>query len=124
MTCVVTGNDGRGATVTATTAGVLVQADSDSDGVSDSADLCPGYDDKIDTDNDGIPNGCDDQTITGSYTANNNLVGGLGNDTLSISKNLYNSVGIAALHSNSFNGGKGNDKLMAIAAAILLVRHW
>ena len=33
--------------------------DSDSDGVSDCYDLYPGYDDTLDSDNDGIPDDCD-----------------------------------------------------------------
>lgn len=33
--------------------------DSDGDGVCDRSDICPGHDDKLDFDNDGIPNGCD-----------------------------------------------------------------
>ena len=35
------------------------EADSDNDGVCDSADICAGFDDNADNDNDGIPNGCD-----------------------------------------------------------------
>ena len=34
--------------------------DADSDGVCDANDLCPGSDDLIDTDNNGIPDGCED----------------------------------------------------------------
>ena len=34
--------------------------DSDGDGVPNLTDLCPGHDDLLDTDNDGIPNGCED----------------------------------------------------------------
>ncbi|MCC6147320.1 MAG: thrombospondin type 3 repeat-containing protein, partial [Anaerolineaceae bacterium] len=33
--------------------------DDDNDGVLDGADVCPGFDDTIDTDADGIPDGCD-----------------------------------------------------------------
>ncbi len=33
--------------------------DSDSDGVYDSSDACPGYDDHLDTDTDGTADGCD-----------------------------------------------------------------
>ncbi|MEO8067342.1 MAG: gliding motility-associated C-terminal domain-containing protein, partial [Flavobacteriales bacterium] len=33
--------------------------DSDSDGVCDASDICPGFDDNIDTDGDGTPDGCD-----------------------------------------------------------------
>ena len=34
--------------------------DSDGDGIYDSQDLCPGYDDGIDADNDSKPDGCED----------------------------------------------------------------
>ena len=34
--------------------------DSDGDGVCDDEDICPGFDDNIDADNDGVPDGCDD----------------------------------------------------------------
>lgn len=33
--------------------------DSDDDGVCDTDDVCPGFDDNIDSDGDGIPDGCD-----------------------------------------------------------------
>lgn len=33
--------------------------DDDQDGVCNEVDLCPGYDDRLDADNDGIPDGCD-----------------------------------------------------------------
>ena len=35
------------------------QRDSDNDGVNDADDQCPGYDDNVDADNDGTPDGCD-----------------------------------------------------------------
>ncbi|MCB9857765.1 MAG: hypothetical protein H6818_18940 [Phycisphaerales bacterium] len=34
-------------------------ADADSDGVPDGCDVCPGFDDTVDTDNDSVPDGCD-----------------------------------------------------------------
>jgi len=34
--------------------------DSDGDGVCDSDDVCPGFDDNLDSDNDGTPDGCDE----------------------------------------------------------------
>ncbi|MGB5417249.1 thrombospondin type 3 repeat-containing protein, partial [Algibacter sp.] len=37
-----------------------VVADADGDGVPDADDVCPGFDDNIDTDSDGTPDGCDD----------------------------------------------------------------
>lgn len=37
--------------------------DSDKDGVLNLRDKCPGYDDKVDTDSDGTPDGCDDDEL-------------------------------------------------------------
>lgn len=34
--------------------------DEDGDGVCDADDVCPGFDDTVDSDGDGIPDGCDD----------------------------------------------------------------
>lgn len=46
--------------------------DADGDGVCDANDICPGYDDHIDTDNDGIPDGCEQvlwsHTLAGTTT--------------------------------------------------------
>jgi autotransporter-associated beta strand protein len=46
--------DHTGGTVT-----VGLCPDADGDGVCDADDICPGFDDNIDTDGDGIPDGCD-----------------------------------------------------------------
>ena len=40
-----------------------VIADSDGDGVCDNDDLCPDYDDRLDFDGDGVPDGCDDDPV-------------------------------------------------------------
>ena len=42
------------------------QLDSDGDGISDSSDQCEGFDDSIDVDEDGIPDGCDPFIDTGN----------------------------------------------------------
>ncbi|MBU0484223.1 MAG: lamin tail domain-containing protein [Proteobacteria bacterium] len=71
ITCAVTADDGQGqgnSTVTVITAGVVVQPDSDGDGVPDGSDLCPGGNDNIDIDNDGIPDGCDPSLPLPLYT--------------------------------------------------------
>ncbi|MBU0675046.1 MAG: lamin tail domain-containing protein [Proteobacteria bacterium] len=62
ITCAITADDGQGqgnSTLTVVTAGVVVQPDSDGDGVPDGSDLCPGGNDAIDIDHDGIPDDCD-----------------------------------------------------------------
>jgi hypothetical protein len=38
---------------------IILFTDSDGDGVADSIDKCPGFDDNVDTDGDGTPDGCD-----------------------------------------------------------------
>jgi hypothetical protein len=43
-----------------------VDPDDDNDGVPDDLDICPGFDDNIDTDGDGVPDGCD--ITTGQIT--------------------------------------------------------
>ena len=40
-------------------------ADSDNDGVGDNSDICSGYNDNLDLDSDGIPDGCDDYVENG-----------------------------------------------------------
>ncbi len=45
--------------VTNLTITVVPCSDSDADGVCDPDDICPGFDDNVDTDVDGLPNGCD-----------------------------------------------------------------
>lgn len=53
-------------------AGIFI--DSDGDGVCNILDLCEGYDDNIDTDSDGIPDGCDncDNALIGTPCDDNN----------------------------------------------------
>jgi len=43
----------------------IASNDSDNDGVCDNEDKCPGYDDHIDTDGDGIADGCDNNSREG-----------------------------------------------------------
>ncbi|MFC1633069.1 FxLYD domain-containing protein [Patescibacteria group bacterium] len=40
---------------------LLPARDSDNDGVANAEDICVGFDDKADEDNDGIPDGCEEQ---------------------------------------------------------------
>ena len=87
-------NDGNSCTTNDTTDDdcncVGIFLDSDDDGVCDALDLCPGSDDNQDSDNDGIPNGCDDCnqeligtacndanpcTVNDTYDANCNCTG-------------------------------------------------
>ncbi|TVZ59799.1 putative secreted protein (Por secretion system target) [Flavobacteriaceae bacterium MAR_2010_105] len=47
-------------------------ADTDNDGVCDAYDQCPGQDDSIDTNNNGIPDGCEDLNTCTQQTTNFN----------------------------------------------------
>ena len=42
-------------------------ADDDNDGVCNANDLCPGFDDSLDNDNDGTPDGCDPDSQCGGF---------------------------------------------------------
>jgi flagellin-like protein len=59
ITCTATDEAGNVATGSFTVT-VSPPPDSDGDGVPDSQDQCPGYDDNVDVDVDGISDGCDD----------------------------------------------------------------
>ena len=64
-----------------------VSVDSDGDGVCDVLDICEGHDDNIDSDGDGIPDGCDDNNCMQSSTnfAENQLAhSGSGSSSTSI----------------------------------------
>ncbi|MEC8381312.1 MAG: glycine-rich protein, partial [Myxococcota bacterium] len=65
--CLVTPTDGtdQGGGNSATI--MITQSDSDGDGVPDADDMCPGFDDNLDSNNNGIPDGCE-SSIVYSYT--------------------------------------------------------
>ena len=45
-------------------------ADADNDGVCDADDICPGFDDNLDDDNDGTPDGCDPDSQCAGFAVN------------------------------------------------------
>ena len=57
--CTVTPNDGSIDGPSDSASVTVVSGDSDGDGVPDFEDLCPGYDDSIDANGNGIPDGCE-----------------------------------------------------------------
>lgn len=61
-------------------------ADSDNDGVCNAEDICPGFDDGVDSDNDGIPDGCDADcnVVTGVFSTNPLTHSGGGNSSSTI----------------------------------------
>jgi len=91
------------------------QCDNDDDGVINSLDICRGFDDDIDTDNDGVPDGCDlDDDNDGILDAiecplsSTNLA--LNATATQSSENLSNAVasnaidGDLATHNHTLNG--------------------
>jgi len=54
--------DECGRSVSCTQQMTVVNCDSDGDGICDPDDVCMGYDDAVDTNNNGTPDGCEDQT--------------------------------------------------------------
>ena len=63
-------------------------ADSDNDGVCDSEDECPGFDDGVDTNGNGVPDGCESttcQTYTDNFSGNALSHSGSGSNSSSLS---------------------------------------
>jgi hypothetical protein len=58
-TCTVTPDDGDDSGPTGTASVTVVSLDSDGDGVLDVDDVCPGFDDTVDTNGNGVPDGCE-----------------------------------------------------------------
>jgi len=66
-TCTVTPDDGDASGPTGTASVTVVSLDSDGDGVLDVDDVCPGFDDTVDTNGNGVPDGCEEFQLFG-YT--------------------------------------------------------
>jgi hypothetical protein len=64
---------------------VGTEMDSDNDGVCDALDICPGGDDNADADNDGIPDFCDCNAASTSFSTNPLTHSGSGSSSTSIS---------------------------------------
>jgi hypothetical protein len=89
--------------------------DSDNDGVCDTDDQCPGEDDTIDDNNNGIPDGCENTSSCTEYTdnfANNTLThsgGGSNSTTLNFSSNSQD-VSFSISNINEKLKGKASSK--------------
>ena len=62
--------------------------DSDGDGVCDSEDVCPGGDDNVDLDGNGVPDDCDCISATKTFNTNQLSHSGVGNNSVSIGFNV------------------------------------
>ena len=63
-------------------------SDSDNDGVCDAYDECPGFDDSVDTNGNGVPDGCETstcQTYTDNFSGNSLSHSGSGSNSSSLS---------------------------------------
>ncbi len=65
--CTLTPTDGLDAGPAASASATIQVPDSDGDGVYDDADQCPGYDDNLDTNTNGVPDDCEFSLVF-SYT--------------------------------------------------------
>ena len=63
---------GNAAVEVTRTVNVTLCTDSDGDGVCDNIDQCPGYDDNIDINGNGIPDGCDSECLEFTTSFNTN----------------------------------------------------
>lgn len=67
--------------------------DADNDGVPDNSDICPGHDDNVDTDGNGIPDGCDGGTPNPGMYISGHSIRFLGIDGVGwggeIGRNMY-----------------------------------
>lgn len=66
-TCLVTPNDGSEDGAFASASTDAISGDSDGDGVLDPDDVCPGYDDNLDSNGNSVPDGCEN-SLTFGYT--------------------------------------------------------
>ena len=86
-------------------------ADGDIDGVCDINDVCPGYDDTIDSDNDGIPDGCDDcESVISEFTTNPLTHSGNGSSSTSLSLNNQTDISFTISQLGARTGGKPSNR--------------
>ena len=98
--CTVTPFDGIDNGNAGTNTVIIAAEDSDGDGVLDDEDLCPGYDDYLDSNNNGLPDGCE-TSFTYSYT------GGMQTWTVPSDVTMVSFVAYGAQGSNGSAGNGG-----------------
>ena len=96
-------------------------SDADGDGVCDANDQCPGFDDTIDTNGNGIPDGCESSCT--EYTANfiNNPLthsgSGSGTTTLSFPTNSQNVSFTISGISQKLKGKRGSEYIEGVTVS-------
>ena len=80
--------------------------DGDGDGVGDSSDVCPGFDDNVDTDSDGTPDGCDPfpSSNTEATVVINGCDTGIVNEFVTNGANFNDLIGAAAFPGSRNHG--------------------
>ncbi len=76
----------------------VVNADADGDGVCDQVDACPGFDDNIDTNNNGVPDACESAKLCTSGSSLN-----LGSSSTQATINVWNCGGASLAYTVSDN---------------------
>jgi hypothetical protein len=101
-TCFVIPFDGATNGISGSDSVTIAAEDSDGDGVLDIDDLCPGYDDTLDSNSNGIPDGCE-VSFSFSYTG--------GMQTWTVPTDVFmvsfDTYGAQGAHGNAGNGGLG-----------------
>lgn len=81
--------------------------DADNDGVCDTDDLCPGFDDTVDSDFDGIPDGCDEEYCPIDYVSDLDWQGTPLNGSGPVIKDLSNNYRPLTINGRVFEKGLG-----------------
>lgn len=100
-TCVVTPNDGSEDGAFASASTDSINGDSDGDGVLDPDDVCPGYDDNLDSNGNSVPDGCENSLTFGYTGAPQSFI--VPSNVTSISIECYGAKGWSGSHP----GGEG-----------------
>lgn len=84
--------------------------DTDGDGVCDTDDVCPGFDDNIDTDGDGTPDGCDNSNctpVTNNFPTASLTHSGTGSSSTSLSyAQVQNDISFTISDLNAVTNGQ------------------
>lgn len=92
--------------------------DSDGDGVCDAEDACPGFDDSIDADGDGIPDGCDSNncvTVSNSFPTNPLTHSGLGSSSTTLDfGSVHEDISFTVSNVNDKPNGNPNTRYTEI----------